>query len=201
MPAYARIYEGTNEICRLLTVDMLLKRAMKGRLDIVSPAWAVQQELASMPGFDKPEGNYAEEKKALKDFKKILLMVAGAAAKMQMDGKLNLKHEQEILMNIANIINDIFLIESTLLRVEKLAGMEKDIDQEIYDEMLQVLVSDSSTRIFKEAKDAIASFAKGDLMNVMLMGLKRFNKYPPKNVKASRRKIASALIEKNEYCF
>ena len=197
----ARIYEGTNEICRLLTVDMLLKRAMKGRLDIVSPAWAVQQELASMPGFDKPEGAYAEEKKALKEFKKILLMVAGAAAKMQMDGKLNLKHEQEILMNVANIINDIFLVESTLLRVEKLSGIEKDIDQEIYDAMLQVLITDANARISKEATDAIASFADGDLMKVLLMGVKRFNKYPPKNVKAFRRKIASVLIEKNEYCF
>jgi alkylation response protein AidB-like acyl-CoA dehydrogenase len=197
----ARIYEGTNEICRLLTVDMLLKRAMKGRLDIVSPAWAVQQELASMPGFDKSEGNYAEEKKALKEFKKILLMVAGAAAKMQMDGKINLKHEQEILMNVANIINDVFLVESTLLRVEKLSGVEKAIDQEIYDAMLQVLISDANARISKEATDAIASFADGDLMKVMLMGLKRFNKYPPKNVKALRRKIASILIEKNEYCF
>ncbi len=197
----SRIYEGTNEICRLLTVDMLLKRAMKGNLDIASPAWAVQQELASMPGFDKPQGAYAEEKKALKDFKKILLMVAGAAAKMQMDGKLNLKNEQEILMNIANIINDVFLTECTLLRVEKLAGKEKDIDQEVYDAMLQVLISDANSRITKEAKDAIASFAKGDLMNAMLMGLKRFTKYPPTNVKNARRRIASQLIEKNEYCF
>jgi len=154
-----------------------------------------------MPGFDKPEGAYAEEKKALKDFKKILLMVAGAAAKMQMDGKLNLKNEQEILMNIANIINDVFLTESTLLRVEKLSSIEKDINQEIYDAMLQVLISDASSRITKEATDAIASFASGDLMKAMLMGLKRFTKYPPVNVKAARRKIAAQLIEKNEYCF
>lgn len=197
----SRIYEGTNEICRLLTVDMLLKRAMKGRLDIASPAWAVQQELASMPGFDKPEGAYAEEKKALKDFKKILLMVAGAAVKMQMDGKINLKNEQEILMNVANIMNDIFLTESTLLRVEKLSEKEKSIEQEVYDAMLQVLFSDAAARINKEATDALASFAKGDLLKTMLMGLKRFNKYPAVNVKAARRKIAAQLIDKNEYCF
>jgi len=197
----SRIYEGTNEICRLLTVDMLLKRAMKGQIDLASPAWAVQNELASMPGFDIPEGAYAAEKKALKDFKKILLMVSGAAVKMQMDRKLNLKHEQEILMNIANIINDVFLTESTLLRVQKLAGKDKNIDQEIYDAILQVFISDASSRINKEATDAIASFAKGDFMKAMLMGLKRFTKYPPVNVKVARRKIASVLIEKNEYCF
>jgi alkylation response protein AidB-like acyl-CoA dehydrogenase len=197
----ARIYEGTNEICRLLTVDMLLKRAMKGKIDIASPAWAIQKELASMPGFDTPEGAYAAEKKALKDFKKILLMVGGAAVKMQMDRKLNLKHEQEILMNIANMMNDIFLAESTLLRVEKLAGMEKEIDQEVYDAILKVFFSDANARIAKEASDALASFAEGDLLKAMLMGLKRFSKYPPVNVKQARRKIAAQLIEKNEYCF
>jgi hypothetical protein len=174
---------------------------LKGRLDIASPAWAVQQELASMPGFDKPQGAYAEEKNALKNFKKIVLMVAGAAAKMQMDRKINLKHEQEVMMNIANIINDIFLAESTLLRVEKLSGMQKETEQEIYDAILQVLITDANARIAKDASDAITSFATGDLMNVLLMGLKRFTKYPPINVKAARRKIAGLLIEKNEYCF
>src|SRR5690606_1543050 len=117
------------------------------------------------------------------------------------DGKINLKFEQEIMMNIANIINDIFLVESTLLRVEKLSGMEKPIDQEIYDAMLKVLITDANARITKEATDAIASFASGDLMNIMMMGVKRFTKYPPVNVKAERRKIAEQLIEKNEYCF
>ena len=117
----ARIYEGTNEINRLLTVDMLLKRAMKGKLDIVGPAWDVQKELASMPGFGQPEGTYGHEKEAIKNFKKIVLMVAGAAAKMQMDGQLNLKEEQEILMNIADMLIDLYQAESLLLRVEKLS--------------------------------------------------------------------------------
>ena len=197
----SRIYEGTNEICRLLTVDMLLKRAMKGRLDIVGPAWAVQKELASMPGFDRPEGAYAEEEKALKEFKKIVLMVAGAAAKMQMDGQLNLKGEQEILMNVADMMIDVFLAESTLLRVAKLAGMDKTIDQEVYDAILKVFFTDATSRIHKNATDALTSFAEGDLLKTMLMGLKRFTKYPPVNVKAARRKIAAQLIEKNEYCF
>ena len=114
-----RIFEGTNEINRLLMIDQLFKRALKGQFDLVTPAWAVQKELTSMPSFERPEGIYGEEKQALKNFKKIALMVAGGAAKMQMDGKLNLKEEQELLTNIADIFIDIFNTESTLLRVEK----------------------------------------------------------------------------------
>ena len=197
----ARIYEGTNEINRLLIVDQLLKKAMKGQLDIVNPAWAVQKELASMPSFDQPEGKYGQEKKALADFKKIVLMVAGAAAKMQMDGQLNLKTEQEILANIADLIIDTFLAESTLLRVEKLASIEKENSQEIYDAILQTFFADATARINKNATDALASFAEGDLLKIMLMGVKRFTKYPPINVKNSRRMIADSLIKANEYCF
>ena len=115
-----RIYEGTNEINRLLSVDMLFKRVMKGSLDIVGPAWAVQKELASMPSFGRTTGEYADEYAALKDFKKIILMVAGSAAKMQMDGKLNLQTEQELLMNMADLMAETFNCESTLLRVHKL---------------------------------------------------------------------------------
>lgn len=196
-----RIYEGTNEINRLLTVDMLLKRAMKGAIDITGPAWAVQKELASMPSFDRPEGAYAEEIKAVKDFKKVILMVAGAAAKMQMDGQLNLKGEQEILMNIADMMMDTFMAESTLLRVQKLAGMDKKIDQEVYDAILKTFLTDATARIHKSATDALVSFAEGDLLRTLLMGLKRFTKYTPTNVKAARRKIAAVLIEANEYCF
>ena len=197
----ARIYEGTNEINRLLTVDMLLKRAMKGKLDIVGPAWAVQKELASMPSFDQPTGTYAQERKALKEFKKIILMTAGAAAKMQMDGQINLKTEQEILTHIADCIIDTFLAESLLLRVEKLAGMDKKYDQEVYDAMLKTFFFDATARIHKNATDALVSFAEGDLLKAMLMGVKRFTKYPPVNVKALRRKVAKTLIEANEYCF
>jgi alkylation response protein AidB-like acyl-CoA dehydrogenase len=196
-----RIYEGTNEINRLLTVDMLLKRAMKGAIDITGPAWAVQKELASMPGFDRPEGAYAEEIKAVKDFKKVILMVAGAAAKMQMDGQLNLKREQEVLMNIADMMMDTFMAESTLLRVQKLAGMDKKIDQEVYDAILKTFLTDATARIHKSATDALVSFAEGDLLRTLLMGLKRFTKFTPTNVKAARRKIAAVLIEANEYCF
>lgn len=195
-----RIYEGTNEINRLLTVEMLLKRAMKGSLDMVGPAWEVQKELATMPGFEQVEGVYGHEKKAVKDFKKIALMVAGGAAKMQMDGKLNLKDEQMIIMNVADILIDLFIVESLLLRVEKLNTLsEKPHSQQVYDAILKVFIHDAQARISKNATDAIASFTEGDLQKTFLMGLKRFAKYPPVNVKSERETIARALISANDY--
>ncbi len=195
-----RIYEGTNEINRLLSVDMLFRRAMKGQLDIVGPAWAVQKELAGMPSFDNGDGEaYAAEAKAIAEFKKIILMVAGAGAKMQMDGKINLKEEQEVLMNVANMMNDTFQAESILLRVQKLAATDTNVDQSIYNAILKVFISDATSRIHKQASDAIASVAEGDLLRTFLLGLKRFTKYPPVNVKVERRKIADALIAANEY--
>lgn len=197
-----RIYEGTNEINRLLSIDMLLKRAMKGEIDIVGPAWAVQKELASMPSMERPTGEYADEYTALKDFKKIILMVAGGAAKLQMDGKIDLRNEQEILMNVADILAETFNCESTLLRVHKLAGMaSKPQPQEVYDAVLKVQFADATTRINKWATDALCSFADGDLLKTFLMGLKRYTKYPPVNVKNCRRTVAQAMIDANKYCF
>jgi len=197
-----RIYEGTNEINRMLSIDMLFRRALKGNLDIVGPAWEVQKELASMPSFDQPEGAYAAEKKAIKEFKKAVLMTAGAAAKMQMDGELNLKEEQEIIMNVSDMLLDTLTAESMLMRVEKLAGMDsKEQPQEVYDAMLKVFMTDATARIHKNGTDALVSFAEGDLLRTMLMGLKRFTKYTPTNVKKARRMIADRMIEANGYCF
>ena len=192
-----RIFEGTNEINRLLSVDMLLKRAMKGRLDIVSPAWEVQKELSSMPSMDLPTGTYGKEYKALKDFKKLVLMVAGAAAKMQMDGELDLKNEQEIITNVADMLIDVFLVESTLLRVDKLSGMETKVPQEVSDAMLKILIHDKTSSMQKNAADALGSFAGGDLLKTMLMGLKRYTKYPVQNVKELGRTIADYAIEQD----
>ena len=197
-----RIYEGTNEINRLLSVDMLLKKAMKGKLDIVSPAWAVQKELASMPSFGRPEGAYADEYAALKDFKQIILMVAGGAAKMQMDGKIDLQNEQEILMNVADMLAETFNCESTLLRVHKLANMsDTPLSMEVYEAILKVQFADATARMSKWATDALCSYAEGDILKTFLMGLKRFTKYPPVNVKKERRIVAAAMIAANEFCF
>ena len=196
-----RIYEGTNEINRLLMVDQLLKRAMKGKLDLVGPAWAVQKELAAMPSMEQPSGEYGSEQKALEDFKKIILMVAGGAVKMQMDGQLNLKEEQEVLMNVADMLSDVFLAESMLLRVQLLSEMGKNQSQDQYKAMLQVFFHDVTARMHKNATDALASFAEGDLLRTFLMGLKRYTKYPAVNVKAARRRIAQTLISADAYCF
>lgn len=197
-----RIYEGTNEINRLLMVDQLFKRAMKGQLDIVGPAWNVQKELAAMPSMEKHEGPYAEEKRAIADFKKIVLMTAGGAAKMQMDGKLNLKEEQEILMNCADMLIELFAAESMLLRVQKLASRaQKAQPQDVYDAMIQVYLHDATARIAKYATDALASFAEGDLLRTFLMGVKRFTKYPAVNVKEGRRRIAQCLRDANGWAF
>ena len=119
---------------------------------------------------------------------------------MQMEGQLNLKKEQEIVMNLANMLIDVFQAESTLLRVQKLSGMaDKPQPQEVYDAILRVLINDATDRIMKQAKDAVASFVEGDLLRTFMMGIKRFTKYPPVNVKEERRIIADALIEANEY--
>ncbi len=196
-----RIFEGTNEINRMLIVDMLLRRAMKGALDITTPAWAVQKELASMPGFETLEGEYAAEKKAIQDFKKIILMVAGGAAKMQMEGTLNLKEEQEVVMNVSDMMIDTFLAESLYLRVRRLDGLPTTQPRGIYDSMLQVYLHDSTARMQKSATDAIVSFTSGDLQKTFLLGLKRFVKYPPVNIKSERHKISDALVAAGGWCF
>ena len=195
-----RIYEGTNEINRLLSVDMLLRRAMKGKLDIVGPAWDVQKELAGMPSLDKPAGDYGEESRAVADFKKLILMVAGAAAKQQMEGQLDLKQDQEIVMNVADMLGDLLQAESLLLRVQKVrAGAPARFGQDIYDAILRTYLHDATHRMAKQATDAVASFAEGDLLRTFTLGIKRFTKYPPQNVKALRRRVADYCIAANEY--
>ena len=127
-------------------------------------------------------------------------MVAGAAAKSQMDGKINLKEEQEVLFNLSDMLTDLFLAESTLLRVEKLSiKADKQINQEVYDAILRVFLHDASFRMQKNATDALSSFSEGDLLKTFLMGVKRFSKYPIQPVKEARRKVADCLIAANAY--
>ncbi|MEM7574678.1 MAG: acyl-CoA dehydrogenase family protein [Bacteroidota bacterium] len=194
-----RIYEGTNEINRLLSVDMLLRRAMKGAIDLVGPAWNVQKELASMPSMEPVTGSYGEEAKAVANFKKLILMVAGAAAKQQMDGNLNLKEEQEIIMNVADMMADLLEAESLLLRLQKLEGRATDKPAEVLEAILKVYLHDANARMAKNASDAVASFTEGDMLRTFSMGIKRFTKYPLQNVKVLRRTVADFLIEKNAY--
>ena len=194
-----RIFEGTNEINRLLTVSMILRKAAKGEINLLGPAKNVAKELLSIPDFGNTNGSFlSEEIKCIKNFKKALLMIAGAAVQKF---ETKLQFEQEIVMNIADLINIIYLSESTLLRVQK--AVEK-IGSENYQEqidMLRVVVYDSCDQMNKAGKDAINSFATGDEAKMMLMGLKRFTKHQGINVKELRQRIAKKLINKNEYCF
>jgi alkylation response protein AidB-like acyl-CoA dehydrogenase len=192
-----RIYEGTNEINRLLTVDMVLKRAMKGRLDIMGPAMAVSRELMSIPDFGNGEDTpFAKEKKTIQNFKKAILMTAGAAVQKLMT---RLENEQEILMHIADMAIDTFLAESALLRASKLTDQRGAAATAFELDIMRTNLYDAADRINKAGKDAINAFADGDEQRMMLLGLKRFTKVEPFNSKEARRRIADKLISDNKY--
>lgn len=195
-----RIFEGTNEINRLLTVDMLLKRAMKGRLDLMGPAMAVSKEIMSIPDFSSEDTNtpFAVEKKILKNLKKAILMVAGAAVQKFM---MQLPDEQEVIMDIADMGIELYVAESVLLRVEKLAQLRGLEQVSLQYKMAQVYLYEAVENIARSGRSAITSFAVSDELRVMLMGLKRFTKAEPVNLKQLRREIADHFIAQNSYTF
>ena len=195
-----RIFEGTNEINRMLIMDMLLKRAMKGQIDLMSPAMAVQKELMSIPDFGavEEEGIFASEKKSIRNLKKAVLMVAGAGVQKLMT---KLESEQEILMNVADMLIELYQAESIILRVEKLISMRGEEACAIHKDMVRVFVNSAIEKANLKGKEAITSFADGDEMRVMLMGLKRFTKTEPFNIKDARRRIAEKCIAENKYSF
>ena len=192
-----RIYEGTNEINRLLTVDMVLKCAMKGKLDLMGPAMSVQSELMSIPDFgSEEEGAFAKEKKAIANFKKCILMVAGAAVQKLM---MTLSKEQEILMNIADMAIITYHAESALLRLEKLTALKGEAATSIQADIVKTYIYDAADAINKAGKDALNSFAEGDELRMMNIGLKRFTKVEPFNTKDARRRICAQLVADNGY--
>lgn len=194
-----RIFEGTNEINRMLTVDMLLKRAMKGQLDLMGPAQAVAAELMGIPDFPEPDDSLlADEKRMVANFKKAVLMVAGGAA--QKLGFELAKH-QETLMHIADMVIDTYLAESTLLRTLKLAEMKgaSNVAEQIA--MCQLYIHDAADRIHKWAKEAVCNFADGDERQAMLMGAKRWSKNTPLNTAELRKAIAKKMIAEGKYCY
>lgn len=195
-----RIFEGTNEINRMLTIDMLLKRAMKGQLDLMTPAMAVQKELVAIPDFGADEDGemFAREKKVLRNLKKAGLMIAGAAVQKFM---MKLSDEQEILMNLADILIEVYVAESILLRVEKLAGIRGEANCAIEKEMAMIYLHHAVDKAVQAGREAICAFAEGDELRLMLLGLKRFTKIDPYNLKAARRKVADYVIEKGAYPF
>ncbi len=194
-----RIFEGTNEINRLLTVDMLVKRSMKNRLNLLGPAMAIQKELMSIPEFSEPPtGILAKELQAIKNAKKAILMIAGFAVQKYMQ---KLGDEQEIIMNITDMLIQVYTSESSILRTQKLASLKGEDYVLPYVEMTQVYVSDAMDKINYYGKQAIVAAAEGDDLKLLLLGLKRFTKLDPINTTVLRRNTANRLIEANKYCF
>ena len=197
----ARIYEGTNEINRMLSVGMLIKKAMKGHVDLLGPATAVGEELMGIPSFDAPDFSelFAEEKDLVARLKKVFLMVAGSA--VQKFGQELEKHQQ-LMLAAADILIEIYMAESTILRTEKNAKRFGEEAQAAQIAMARLYLYNATETIIKKGKEAIISFAEGDEQRMMLMGLKRFTKYTNNpNVAALRTQIADKVAADNGYTF
>ena len=197
----SRIYEGTNEINRMLSVGMLVKKAMKGHVDLLGPAQSVANELTSIPSFDKPDYSelFAEEKEMIKKLKKVFLMVAGSA--VQKFGP-QLEEHQQLLLAASDILIEVYMAESAILRTEKNAKRFGEDSQKEQIAMSQLYLYNAVETINAKAKEGIISFAEGDELRMMLMGLKRFTKYDNfPNVVKLRTEIADKLIAENKYCF
>ena len=197
----SRIYEGTNEINRMLSVGMLVKKAMKGHVDLLGPAMAVADELTGIPSFDTPDYSapLSEEKAILKNLKKVFLMVAGSA--VQKFGP-QLEEHQQLLIAASDILIEIYMVESAILRTEKnikRSGLDSQKEQIA---MTQLYLFNAIEDITSKAKEGIVSFAEGDEQRMMLMGLKRFTKHTNMpNVVELRNIIADKVSKENKYCF
>jgi len=197
----ARIYEGTNEINRMLCVGMLVKKAMKGHVDLLGPAQAVQEELMGIPSFDTPDYSklFSEEKEIIKKLKKTFLMVAGGA--VQKYGQ-NLEEHQQLLIAAADILIEIYMAESTILRTEKNAKRFGEDAQSVQIAMSKLYLYHAVDIIEEKGKESIISFAEGDEQRMMLMGLKRFTKYTNyPDIVDLRKEVAEKVKAENKYCF
>jgi alkylation response protein AidB-like acyl-CoA dehydrogenase len=197
----SRIYEGTNEINRMLSVGMLIKKAFKGHVDLLGPATKVQEELMGIPSFETPDYSelFAEEKEMIGKLKKAFLMVAGGA--VQKYGP-DLDGHQQLLMAAADILIEIYMAESTLLRTEKLAKKEGESKVPEQIAMAKLYLYKAVDIITQKGKESIISFAEGDEQRMMLMGLRRFTKYTNMpNIVGLRETITTKLVTENEYCF
>jgi alkylation response protein AidB-like acyl-CoA dehydrogenase len=197
----ARIYEGTNEINRMLSVGMLIKKAMKGHVDLLGPASKVQEELMGIPSFDTPDYSelFAEEKELIGKLKKAFLMVAGGA--VQKYGP-DLEGHQQLLMAAADILIEIYMAESTILRTEKLAKKEGEAKVQEQIAMAKLYLYKAVDVVTQKGKESIISFAEGDEQRMMLMGLRRFTKYTNMpNIVGLRETITTKLVTENSYCF
>jgi len=197
----ARIYEGTNEINRMLSVGMLIKKAMKGQVDLLGPAMKVQEELMGIPSFDTPDYSelFSEEKEMIGKLKKAFLMVAGGA--IQKFGT-DLEAHQQLLMAAADMLIEIYMAESTVLRTEKLAKKQGETNVQEQIAMARLYLYQAVDIVTQKGKEGIVSFAEGDEQRMMLMGLRRFTKYTNMpNVVGLREIITAKLVAENKYCF
>ena len=193
-----RIYEGTNEINRMLIVGMMLKKAMKGEIDLLGPAMEVGKELTGVPSFETPDLSVplAKEKEIVKNLKKAVLMAAGKAAE-KFGPKLD--QEQEVLMGLADMLIEVYVAESTLLRTEKLMEKYGDEGSSLYQNMTKLYLHEAVTKIKNAGDETVSCFAEGDELRVMLMGLKRFTKMDPINTKVLRHAVADIMIKENKF--
>ena len=197
----ARIYEGTNEINRMLSVGMLIKKAMKGQLDLIGPATAVGEELLGIPDFAIPDFSapLSQEKHVLKNLKKVFLMIAGAG--VQKYGT-ELEEHQQLLLAVSDILIEVYMAESAVLRAEKNVGIYGAEAQAYQVAMSQLYLYQATEKITAKGREAILGFAEGDEQKALLMGLKRYTKYfEYPNVIALRNKVADKVAEENSYCF
>ncbi|WP_396184705.1 acyl-CoA dehydrogenase family protein [Flavobacterium sp.] len=197
----ARIYEGTNEINRMLSVGMLIKKAFKGHVDLLGPATKVQEELMGIPSFETPDYSelFAEEKEMIGKLKKAFLMVAGGA--VQKYGP-DLDAHQQLLIAAADILIEIYMAESTILRTEKLAKKEGEAKVKEQIAMAKLYLYKAVDVVTQKGKESVISFAEGDEQRMMLMGLRRFTKYTNMpNIIGLREVITTKLVTENEYCF
>jgi phosphopantetheine adenylyltransferase len=197
----ARIYEGTNEINRMLSVGMLIKKAFKGHVDLIGPATKVQEELMGIPSFETPDYSelFAEEKEMIGKLKKAFLMVAGGA--VQKYGP-DLDAHQQLLIAAADILIEIYMAESSILRTEKLSKKEGEAKVQEQIAMAKLYLYKAVDVVTQKGKESVISFAEGDEQRMMLMGLRRFTKYTNMpNIIALREMITTKLVAENEYCF
>ncbi len=197
----SRIYEGTNEINRMLSIGMLIKKAMKGHVDVLTPAMAVKEELMGVPSFDTPDFSelFSEEKSIINNLKKLFLMVAGAA--LEKYGE-KIEQQQQLMLASSDILIQIYLAESAILRAEKMAKKEGEENVKEQIAMAKLNLFHAIDVIETAGKHSIISFSSGDEQRMMLMGLKRYIKYVNMpNIIELRNIIASKVTQENKYCF
>jgi len=195
-----RIFEGTNEINRILALDMILKRGMKGELDLIGPAQSVARELMAIPEFGGKNEQvfFGKEKQVISNLKKAALMIAGAAVQKF---TMKLSEEQEILMHLADMLIEIYAAESSVLRTEKLVSMRGEENCSYQIDLSRIYMYYALDRVLTAGKQAVYAFAEGDELRMMMLGLKRYTKAEPFNLKQARRRVADAMIEENHYIY